>query len=114
MAATDTAAAINKLTEQVKALAEATGANIPEPELTDAGKVLMVGDDGKWKLAVIPSQLPAVETTDEGKVLTVSNEGKWVAEDVPKELPTVSGDTDDGKVLTVQNDGTWAAEALPE
>ena len=113
MAATDTAAAINKLTEAVKELASAEGAGIPTPKNTDVGKVLMVDSDGKWKLAAIPSQLPSVETTDEGKVLTVDNEGKWAAADVPKELPTVSGDTDDGKVLTVQNDGTWAAEALP-
>lgn len=113
MASTDTAAAINKLTEAVKALAQATGAGIPEPKEADAGMVLMVGSDGKWKLAAVPTELPTVEATDEGKVLTVDNEGKWGAADVPKELPTVSGDTDDGKVLTVQEDGTWAAEALP-
>ncbi len=115
MSSTDTAAAINKLTEEVKKLAQATGASIPEPKTTDSGKVLMVGSDGKWKLADIPSQLPTVTAADdEGKVLTVDDQGKWAAAAVPKELPTVSGDADDGKVLTVQDDGTWAAEALPQ
>ena len=111
MASTDTAAAINKLTEEVKKLAQAEGAGIPEPKTTDAGKVLMVDAEGKWTLGTV---LPTVTAlSDAGKVLTVSNEGAWVAADAPTELPTVSGDADDGKVLTVQSDGTWAAEALP-
>lgn len=110
----DTGSALNKIAEAIGDLAQAEGAAIPKPKTTDAGKVLMVDAEGKWKLADLPTELPAVADTDAGKVLTVNNEGKWAAADVPAELPTVSGDTDDGKVLTVQSDGTWAAEALPE
>ena len=114
MASIDTAAAINKMTEEIKKMAKAQGAGFPEPKATDQGKVLMVDEEGNWILAAIPSQLPAVESTDEGKILAVNAEGEWAAADAPTELPTVSGDTDEGKVLTVQSDGSWAAEALPD
>lgn len=75
--------ALDGIKGAVQALAAATGASIPTPKAEDAGKVLMVGDDGKWTLASIPSQLPAVETTDEGKVLTVNSSGEWEAADLP-------------------------------
>ena len=114
MASIDTPAALNKMTEEIKKMAKAQGAGIPEPKAEDSGKVLMVDAEGKWTLASIPSQLPAVESTDEGKILAVNAEGEWAAADAPTELPTVSGDTDEGKVLTVQSDGSWAAEALPD
>ena len=55
MASTDTAAAINKLTEAVKALAQATGAGIPEPKEADAGKVLTVQEDGTWAAEALPA-----------------------------------------------------------
>ena len=113
MASNDTTAALNKMTEVLKEMTDAQGAGIPVPRLEDAGKVLMVDDSGKWKLATIPTELPAVESTDEGKVLTVDSSGAWVAENVPTELPAVTKAEDEGKVLTVNSDGEWAAAALP-
>ena len=83
MSSTDTAASTNKLTGEVKKLAQATGASIPKPKTTDFGKVLMVGSDGKWKLADIPSQLPTVTAADAGDVLTVQDDGTWAAEALP-------------------------------
>ncbi len=71
--------------DEIRAAIEALGGTgiLPTPAIGDAGKVLMVGDDGKWKLGSIPTELPAVETTDEGKVLTVDSEGKWGAAELP-------------------------------
>lgn len=112
MAFKDEVNSLDRIATALEALSEAEGAGIPTPKQTDAGKVLMVGEDGKWKLAAIPTELPAVETTDEGKVLTVDSEGKWVAEDLPVELPAVET-TDEGKVLTVNSEGKWDAEDLP-
>lgn len=83
MAVTDTAAAINALTQEIKKGNEAAGAGIPTPKAEDAGKVLMVDENGKWKLAAIPSQLPSVTDADEGKVLIVDSEGKWNADNLP-------------------------------
>lgn len=85
MASIDTAAAINKMTEEIKKMAKAQGAGFPEPKATDQGKVLMVDEEGNWILAAIPSQLPAVEATDEGKVLMVDSTGAWVADDLPSD-----------------------------
>lgn len=85
MASIDTAAAINKMTEEIKKMAKAQGAGFPEPKATDKGKVLTVDEEGNWILAAIPSQLPAVEATDEGKVLMVDSTGAWVADDLPSD-----------------------------
>lgn len=74
---------LNAINETLKQLADAIGASIPTPKAEDAGKILMVGDDGKWKLANVPTELPAVEATDEGKVLMVDSEGKWGADELP-------------------------------
>ena len=83
MAIKDEVGSLDAIAKAVENVGEALGAKIPTPAESDAGKVLMVDEDGKWKLAAIPSQLPAVTGTDEGKVLTVDSEGKWVADDLP-------------------------------
>ena len=85
---------------------QAIPAGLPTVSSEDAGKALMVGDDGTWGADWIPAELPAVTGVDNGKVLTASD-GTWVAADVPKELPAVTA-TDNGDVLTVA-DGVWAA-----
>lgn len=85
MASIDTAAALNKMTEEIKKMAKAQGAGFPEPTVEDAGKILGVDNEGKWTLIEIPSQLPAVEATDEGKVLMVDSTGEWVADDLPSD-----------------------------
>lgn len=43
----------------------------------DAGKILRVGEDGKW--AAVAPELPEVTDEDAGKVLTVDEEGAWAA-----------------------------------
>lgn len=83
MASIDTAAAINKLTEEIKKGNAAAGVTFPIPTAEDAGKILMVDSEGKWKLSEIPSQLPTVAAADEGKVLTVNSSGEWDAEALP-------------------------------
>jgi len=84
MAFKDEVSSLDRIATALESLSEAEGAGIPTPALTDAGKVLMVDNEGKWTLASIPSQLPAVTAAeDEGKVLTVSNEGAWVAAALP-------------------------------
>lgn len=50
MAVTDTAAAINALTKEVKRMAEAQGAGFPTPTSEDAGKILGVDENGNWAL----------------------------------------------------------------
>jgi hypothetical protein len=85
MAFKDEVSSLDRIATALEGMSEAEGAGIPVPKIADAGKVLMVGDDGKWKLGSIPTELPAVETTDSGKVLTVSAEGKWEAADLPGE-----------------------------
>ena len=50
---------LDRIADTLKEMAEAQGAGIPEPTVEDAGKVLMVGEDGKWKLAEIPSEDPS-------------------------------------------------------
>ena len=45
-------------------------------------------------------KLPAVTDEDAGKILVVDEDGKWAVDDMPVELPKVDGD-DDGKVLMV-------------
>lgn len=97
---------LDAIATAIENLATAEGAGIPTPKVADAGKVLMVGSDGKWKLAAV---LPAVETTDEGKILTVNSEGAWAAANALTELPAVES-TDEGKVLTVDSEGKWVAE----
>ena len=77
--------ALDRIAKAVEVMGEAQGAGIPTPTAEDAGKVLMVDENGKWVLAAIPSQLPDVTDADEGKVLTVSAEGEWEAADLPGE-----------------------------
>ena len=83
MAIKDEVSSLERIAKGIEEMARAEGAGIPTPTESDAGKVRMVGEDGKWKLATIPSQLPAVADTDAGKVLTVSAAGEWEAEDLP-------------------------------
>lgn len=74
---------LDRIADAIEEMAAAEGAGIPMPKVADAGKVLMVDAEGKWKLSNIPAELPAVAAADEGKVLTVTAEGKWAAEDLP-------------------------------
>lgn len=71
-------------TERLCGLLNGMENELPVPEAGDAGKVLMIGEDLKWKIAAIPSQLPAVtKADDEGKVLTVNSSGVWAAAALP-------------------------------
>ena len=83
MAIKDEVASLDRIAKGIEEMAEAQGAGIPTPTIDDAGKVLMVDNEGKWTLATIPSQLPAVSGEDEGKVLTVDSNGDWGAADLP-------------------------------
>lgn len=83
MAFKDEVSSLDRIATALEGLAQAEGAGIPVPTAEDVGKVLMVDEEGKWKLAAIPSQLPAVDAEDEGKVLTVSDAGEWEAAELP-------------------------------
>lgn len=85
MAFKDEVGSLDRIAKAIEDMGAAQGAGIPTPAIGDAGKVLMVDNEGKWTLAAIPSQLPAVDAEDEGKVLTVSAEGEWEAADLPNE-----------------------------
>ena len=109
MAFKDEVSSLDRIATALEGLSEAEGAGIPKPTIADAGKVLMVDDEGKWTLGNV---LPAVAGTDEGKVLTVDNTGAWEAANIPSQLPAVET-TDEGKVLMVSSEGTWGADNLP-
>jgi hypothetical protein len=83
MAFKDEVSSLDRIATALEGLAQAEGAGIPVPTPEDVGKVLMVDEEGKWKLSAIPSQLPAVDAEDEGKVLTVSDAGEWEAAELP-------------------------------
>lgn len=75
---------IKQISENIRELdAEMKKSALPSVDSEDAGKGLIVSDEGEWVAGDLPSGLPEVETTDEGKVLTVSDEGEWVADDLP-------------------------------
>ena len=52
------------------------------PAVGTAGQVLTVKSNA-WKAADIPSQLPAVTTANAGEVLTVGEDGKWKSAVLP-------------------------------
>lgn len=59
-----------------------------------------------------PRALPLVTDDDAGKILMVDENGKWAAADAPTELPEVAV-ADAGKVLMVDEEGAWTAAVLP-
>lgn len=97
MAFKDEVGCLDRIATGIENIAKAEGAGIPTPTIEDAGKVLMVDNEGKWVLSSIPSQLPSVDAEDEGKVLMVDSSGEWGASELPTpETPaenTPSGDT---------------------
>lgn len=75
---------------------------LPDVELTDAGKILQVNDEGEWEI-VMYDPLPEVSDTDSGKVLQVNDEGEWSADEL-NVLPTFDAE-DEGKILYVDENG---------
>lgn len=73
---------LDVLWEEVEELKKSGGSDLPEVDVEDVGKVLMVGDTGEWEADDLPPQLPDVDTSDEGKVLTVNSSGEWDAEEL--------------------------------
>lgn len=61
---------------------------VPEASAADAGKALIVSDEGLYELGSVES-LPAVTSDDAGKVLMVNDQGEWVA--APFEEPGKTG-----------------------
>lgn len=123
--------------------AEGTGPEIPEPELSDAGKVVKVNDQGEYALAEDDvgtrlmagsgveivndtinntAPVPAYDTSDDGKILgvTVDSSGdtpvaevEWITK--PSDLPTISSG-DAGKILAVNAGETgseWINKPVP-
>ena len=79
---------------------------LPEVEPEDAGKALIVNNQGNWEAESIPAELPSVTSQDGGKVLTVDSNGNWVANNVPNEVPTATVQ-DAGKIIKVNNQGSY-------
>lgn len=83
---------------------------VPDPLVTDVGKVLTVNNAGNPAWEDAPEELPAL-TGNAGKVLTVSSGSSGVEwAEVPEELPAVTS-ADEGDVLTVNASGEWEAAA---
>lgn len=83
---------------------------VPDPLVTDVGKVLTVNQAGNPEWEDAPEELPAL-TGNAGKVLTVSSGSSGVEwAEVPEELPAVTS-ADAGDVLTVNASGEWEAAA---
>ena len=83
---------------------------VPDPLVTDVGKVLTVNNAGNPAWEDAPEELPAL-TGNAGKVLTVSSGASGVEwAEVPEELPAVTS-ADEGDVLTVNASGEWEAAA---
>lgn len=83
---------------------------VPDPLVTDVGKVLTVNQAGNPAWEDAPEELPAL-TGNAGKVLTVSSGASGVEwAEVPEELPAVTS-ADAGDVLTVNASGEWEAAA---
>lgn len=56
------------------------GGNIPEPTQADAGKVVSVGDDGKYELTEQAGggpDIPSASASDRGKVIGVKSDGTY-------------------------------------
>ena len=79
---------------------------LPEVDPEDAGKALIVNNQGNWDVESIPTELPAVTSQDSGKVLTVNPNGNWVANNVPNEVPAATVQ-DAGKIIKVNNQGSY-------
>lgn len=50
---------------------------IPTPTSGNAGKVITVGSNGKYKLSAIPNEVPTPAVADAGKVIVVNNSGNY-------------------------------------
>lgn len=79
----------------------------------DAGKVLLVDQNGNWVASQAPDGLPSVSQSDAGKGLQVNSSGQWeVTElDAGSGLPAVS-QSDEGKILMVDSNGNWVTTML--
>ena len=70
-------------TDVILALAkQAVPAGLPTVTSEDAGKALMVGEDGTWGADWVPAELPTVTASDNGDVLTVVS-GEWTNAALP-------------------------------
>lgn len=63
--------------DMINAIAQiAVPAELPSVTQSDAGAVLMVGENGKWGVDYVPAELPEVSADDNGDMLKVVS-GEW-------------------------------------
>ena len=63
---------------------------LPIPEVSDAGKTIIVDSEGKYGLDDMPNELPIPEVSDAGKTVVVNSEGKYALSDLI-EVITING-----------------------
>lgn len=74
---------------------------LPIPEVSDAGKTIIVDSEGKYGLDDMPNELPIPESTDEGKKISVNSSGKYIlVEGILVPIPSV---TSVDKTLTIDS-----------
>lgn len=89
---------LDVLWEDVEELKKSGGGSaLPDVDVSDVGKVLMVGDTGEWEADDLPPQLPEVDQSDAGSFLAVDENGDWGL-DIPS-----SGDYDITTTETATN-----------
>ena len=65
------------IADVINAIAQiASPAELPSVTQSDAGAVLMVGEDGKWGVDYVAAELPEVTAADNGDMLKVVS-GEW-------------------------------------
>lgn len=72
----------------LRIMRKAGSPDLPTPTAEDAGKIMIVNEEGDWELGDVPEELPDVTAADDNKGIFVEN-GEWTLKDVPYTETTV-------------------------
>ncbi len=101
--------------DQSQPQAVVIASRLPVATPSDAGKAMVVNNQGQWSMTAV-DYLPAAEATDAGSVLMVNSLGGWSIMPIDLTgdgLPEVDS-TDAGCILRVDSQGEWGLEELPD